>query len=281
MNRITFIFASISLCMLVACIGCNTYKPNITFTEAIKAGNEKAINYYLKKGALVNQKDENGDLPLVLAAERGNERVVKKLLKAGADTEGASENGATALFIASFKGDGPIVEELLKAGALVNTLCAVNGSVLNKYYTGSSPLFKMAFESKPNSKGKISPLSGAMYNEHANIVRRLAQAGANVNEDPTDNTPSLNLASMVGYVEVVKELINSGADVNARDNVNGATTALMAASLFGHKDVVKELLNAHADINAKALNGMTALKFAKKKGHADIVKLLKDAGAKE
>jgi len=50
-------------------------------------------------------------------------------------------------------------------------------------------------------------------------------------------------------------------------------TALMAASDNGHFDVVKMLLDNGADVNAKDQNGRTALYFAKEKGHQNIIML--------
>ncbi|RMD79282.1 MAG: ankyrin repeat domain-containing protein, partial [Lentisphaerae bacterium] len=47
----------------------------------------------------------------------------------------------------------------------------------------------------------------------------------------------------------------------------------------GHVDVVKILLEHGADVNAKCKKGKTALMFASEKGYQEIVELLKDAGA--
>ena len=55
----------------------------------------------------------------------------------------------------------------------------------------------------------------------------------------------------------------------------------MAASHEGHIDIVKLLLDKGADVNAKSKDGDTALKAASVKGHTEIVELLKAHGAKE
>ena len=59
---------------------CDNYRPNITFSEAIKTGNEKAVNFYLKNGALVNKEDINGDFPLVLAVKKEIKKLSKNCL---------------------------------------------------------------------------------------------------------------------------------------------------------------------------------------------------------
>jgi ankyrin repeat protein len=59
----------------------------------------------------------------------------------------------------------------------------------------------------------------------------------------------------------------------------GGYTALMAASEYGHREIVKLLIEAGADVNAADWYGRTALGWALRGGHTDIVNLLKEAGA--
>lgn len=63
-----------------------------------------------------------------------------------------------------------------------------------------------------------------------------------------------------------------------RDALEG-TTALHLAAYGGHIDVVKFLINAGADVSAFDFPGLTALHWAAYKGHKDIVSLLLENGA--
>ena len=52
------------------------------------------------------------------------------------------------------------------------------------------------------------------------------------------------VASFNGYLEVAKLLIDSGVDVDAKDNIGG--TALMFVSVYGNPEIVKLLKEAGA-----------------------------------
>jgi len=86
-------------------------------------------------------------------------------------------------------------------------------------------------------------------------------------------------ASYNGNIEIVKLLIETGADINAKNNYG--STSLMYASKIGHKKIVLLLIEAGADINAKNNYGYTVLMFATANNYKDIVALLKKYGAKE
>jgi hypothetical protein len=80
------------------------------------------------------------------------------------------------------------------------------------------------------------------------------------------------LASYRGRHEVVKLLLDRGADVNARDN--WGWTALTLACLTGYNEVVKDLLDKGADVNSANNDGKTALMIASARENIDLVNLL-------
>ena len=83
----------------------------------------------------------------------------------------------------------------------------------------------------------------------------------------------LVLASEKGYLSLVKELLDRGADIHAPQ---GGDKALRLAAEHGHLEVVKLLLDRGADIHAQ---NDYALKLAATNGHLDVVELLLDRGA--
>ena len=70
----------------------------------------------------------------------------------------------------------------------------------------------------------------------------------------------MSSAAAHGYLEVVRLLLEAGADQNAEQQ--DGSTALMAAAQNGHLQVVRVLLEAGADKNAAMQNGATALMMA-------------------
>jgi ankyrin repeat protein len=116
-----------------------------------------------------------------------------------------------------------------------------------------------------------SALYYACENGHTGIVKMLIAAGANVNEPK-----SMYIAMFMGHTEIVKELIDAGANVNATDWDNH--TLLMQASESGDHAIMRLLIATGADVNAKNSYGRTPLSYAAD-GCAETARILLEAGA--
>ena len=97
-------------------------------------------------------------------------------------------------------------------------------------------------------------------------LKNLIDLGADVH---ANNDWALKYAAENGRIDVVKLLLEHGADVNARD-------ALKCAAENGRIDVVKLLLEHGANLHAK---DEWALKVAIRYYHTEVVKLLLENGA--
>lgn len=79
-----------------------------------------------------------------------------------------------------------------------------------------------------------------------------------------------------GFVAVVQDLLNQGADCNSKNFVG--MTPLHEAAVKGYKDIVEVLLAQGADINATDQLGHTPLFNAEFKGHTEVAELLRQQG---
>lgn len=95
--------------------------------------------------------------------------------------------------------------------------------------------------------------------------------------DQNNNTP-LILAAMNGHTEIVRLLIDAGADVNARNSHHD--TALMTAIAKGHGQIAQALIQARAKIDICNKDGVTPLALAilsaRTHDEVDMVSVLKE-----
>ena len=125
-------------------------------------------------------------------------------------------------------------------------------------------------------------------------VKLFLAAGMNVNAGDGD---ALGKSAEQGRIEVVKTLLDAGADINKGTPLNGIaydmtkvklltpfTRVIMAVTIDKKKqaeytEIIKLLLDKGADSNSKKPNGWSVLAWAAKLRNAEIVKLLLDKGA--
>lgn len=82
----------------------------------VEEENIPALKALLEKCKDVDERNECGQTPLMIAAEQGNLEIVKELIKNGANCNLEDLDNWTALISASKEGHVHIVEELLKCG---------------------------------------------------------------------------------------------------------------------------------------------------------------------
>ena len=111
------------------------------------------------------------------------------------------------------------------------------------------------------------------------IVRLLLDAGANPNGYlyPGEPGPLMDVAC-TGNIQVTELLIRYGADININSDGN---TPLHWAISSKHADLAKWLIEHGADVNARDDGGQRPLTIAKHFGLQDVVKALIAKGAKE
>jgi ankyrin repeat protein len=138
-------------------------------------------------------------------------------------------------------------------------------------------LSKPGFNTEVKDETKKTALMIASWNGHTEVVKLLVENGADVNAKTKDGFTALIFASMEVHAKIVKLLLEKGANVNDKD-VDG-NTGLIYASTEGDTEVVKLLVEKGARLNHAEKRGYTALTAASENGHTEVVKLLLDKGA--
>ena len=92
--------------------------------------------------------------------------------------------------------------------------------------------------------------------------------------------PSMSIhdAADKGNIEAVKQHLDSGRDVNAKDKYE--STPLHIAATMSHKEIIKLLIAKGADMNAKNDEGRTPLDEAVEWDKPEIADLLRKHGGK-
>ncbi len=216
--------------------------------KASGKGNINEVRKLIELGAPVNytSPNTNNGTPLYISAQTNQIEILKLLLTAGADVNKQNGDGRTPIFTASASGH---------MGILIKLLATMRVDV-----------------NIPDNNG-ATPLIVASLNGNTKIVTILLGYGGDVNATLNGKT-ALHLAIEYEYPKIVEILAAAiETDLN-RPNNNGATPLIIAV-LNGHIEIVKILLDLGADANAKDSNGWTAHDLASETGHTDIVKLLK------
>ncbi len=97
--------------------GCGGLGKPVPIHKAAFQGNIEAIQQHIKAGSDLNEKDQFGSTPLIIATTFGKTDVALALIEAGADMNIINNDGATPLHIAAFFCRTEIVEALLEKGA--------------------------------------------------------------------------------------------------------------------------------------------------------------------
>ncbi len=113
----------------------------------------------------------------------------------------------------------------------------------------------------------------AAYNGHTSIVKLLLKEGAEVDARDSEGKTPLMHASSGPFAETVAVLIDAGANVNATETTEGFT-ALMTAAAVGEVDVVKLLLQRGADPSIVDEDNDTAKNHAVTAGKPETAALL-------
>ncbi|MDD3469661.1 MAG: ankyrin repeat domain-containing protein [Thermoguttaceae bacterium] len=270
--------------------------------EAIEANDLNTVRQMITETpTLLNQPDAYGLVPLVRALgnvecysdceedcedcnstpmepwfrpEEVRPEIAKWLIQAGAnlhihrrETGNAWDDGQTLFYLGVQSGAADVVKLLIEKGADVHQC---NRDQTNNHTGDTDP-----------------PIVAAVSNGSVEIFQTLLDAGVKWNPKVEAKKPytagltMLHYASFGGRTDLMRQLIQAGADIESRgiDKWGGATPLQMAAE-YGGVEAVEVLLDAGADIETRDYQGCTPIFRAVLCPNPDVVRRLLAAGAK-
>lgn len=255
---------------------------------AIKGGHPAAVQALIEGGADVNLPDSHKyTSPLIEAVRLAPPRpgIVTMLLKAGAavDYQEKFKDSSALMHVKSPE----IASMLLDAGASVNIrdfwkMTALNWAAVD----GNSEVVRLLLEHGAGVSPEINQIMLAAFEGNGEKLNRIVSRGTDINTADEQGWTPLSVASEIGRTEMVKLLLEAGADPNCRYTgwppfvpPHENFTPLMSAALHGHEKTAEVLIDAGADISARDFYQTPALFHAVRSGSAGVVKLLIQAGA--
>ncbi|CAI9096506.1 OLC1v1032671C5 [Oldenlandia corymbosa var. corymbosa] len=192
------------------------------------------------------------------------------------------------LFKAAEKGDVSLFESLpeeqfLKALALRNE---DDRSLLHVAVSfGQTQIVKLLSSAKPSSICGVNsvdeegwgPLHSAASSGNLEIVEVLLDTGADVNLKNNGGRTAIHYAASKGWLKIAELLVSHGAKLNAKDKVG--CTALHRAASIGNSELCEYLIEEGAEVDEVDRAGQTPLMNAVICGNKEVALLLIRHGA--
>lgn len=224
--------------------------------EAVRTGNIEIAKLLIEHNSDINIKNKDGKNMIMIACEKGNEEMFNLLIENNADINEKSSWGASALIYASEKGNINIMQYLIDNGIDVNGKADDNGDTpLLWAVTGENPYeaSKLLIENGANvnatNYGGVAPAT-ILAASTPKVVKLLKDNGADLDTKFLDYYPPIAIAAGAGNLEIVKALVENGADVNYYPNDINYTAIFHAIDQHNY-EVAEYLFKNGVDLNIK------------------------------
>lgn len=224
--------------------------------EAVRTGNIEIAKLLIEHNSDINIKNKDGKNMIMIACEKGNEEMFNLLIENNADINEKSSWGASALIYASEKGNINIMQYLIDNGIDVNGKADDNGDTpLLWAVTGQNPyeasklLIENGADINATNDSGVAPAT-ILAASTPKVVKLLKDNGADLDTKFLDYYPPIAIAAGAGNLEIVKALVENGADVNYYPNDINYTAIFHAIDQHNY-EVAEYLFKNGVDLNIK------------------------------
>ncbi|XP_065336611.1 putative ankyrin repeat protein RF_0381 [Cloeon dipterum] len=276
---------------------------------AVSKGDEKCIDYLMKKDIDLEVENYLGQTCLHFAAERGDLEALQTWIEVGGDFNVVDKEGMTALHIAAESGHLQFVKKFLACAAeeAKNPYIGEGsvGSTLKEYGTvnrcdikgrtalhlaaesGNVDLVKLLLEN--NADLTLTDLEGKnaihFAFEHIGMLQFINEKNRNLVKQRTKDENTilhflvLSSANREEWDEIAPWIIEQVDDTILNAKNAAGDTPLLLACQTGVWNVAELLLTRNVGINVADWCGKTALHYAAEKGNLKLVMLMHEKGA--
>jgi ankyrin repeat protein len=225
------------------------------FRNAINSNNSEGIKRLFALGMDPNTRYENGTTPLHVAAGRGNVDVIKLLIDSGADVHAKDSDGLNALYKAHKLGNKKAVDVLMRKYRAIYPL---HEAIMNGDVAEIKRLLEIGADINFKDLRSNTPLYLAIKQVNKQLKKDLAASNFSLSDLKSSNSNSLVFKSLQAmkrnYNQVIKLLIEKGADVNIRNKRGHIPscyyiTPLHKAIMCENLEIIQELLKRGATLN--------------------------------
>ena len=234
--------------------------------------------YDMKGGVSVETRGWN---PLHSAAEGGNEVIIETLLSSGLDIDSRGNDGTTPLMVAAAKGEEKTVDLLLSKGADPHLKNFIGRNLLHAAAEGGNisivkSMLSCGIDSK-DDESSVTPLIIAAMKNHVEVMKYLLQKGADISlTTGSKKGNALHIASQYGSVAAIEMLLSYDLRPDSRDREGN--TPLVYAAGCGQIEAVNCLLKHGADPFLRGEHGWSLLHFAAQSGNVIIIETMLSKG---
>lgn len=232
--------------------------------------NVEAVNALLAAGADPNDVDDKKQSALLIASRCDCLGAVSALIAAGADVNCVTSYGDTPLGAAVESNNVDMVSALIAAGADVNHVFFDGTPLDGALATSHDAIVTVLMEA-----GALTWLDLMVQTNELLSIGNTSRIILNTvlidKASDIDRENALKFSVASNILTEVKSLLAAGVNPSLRFR---AMDLLSVASIYGSADIVRELIDAGADIAFKDSTGKTALQHAAKHKHRDVVALL-------